>query len=109
MAIGPWQILVVIVLLLLLFGAGRLSEIGKGLGSGIRNFREGLEGDDDEGATEGATAGAAGQGKSAPKSLPGSTGAEQAPEAQANAAGSPADGGASEVSAARKQPPNESA
>jgi sec-independent protein translocase protein TatA len=30
-------------LIQLLFGASRLSEIGKGLGSGIRNFKKGLE------------------------------------------------------------------
>ena len=30
---------------LLLFGAGRLADIGKGLGEGIRNFRKGLKDD----------------------------------------------------------------
>jgi sec-independent protein translocase protein TatA len=48
MSVGPWQILVVLLLLLLLFGATRLSEIGKGLGEGIRNFRKGLSGERDE-------------------------------------------------------------
>jgi sec-independent protein translocase protein TatA len=52
MAVGPWQILVVVVLVLLLFGAGRLADIGKGLGEGIRNFKKGLGGDDDEAAAK---------------------------------------------------------
>ena len=38
---------------LLLFGAGRIADIGKGLGQGIKNFKQGLkeageEGEDDE-------------------------------------------------------------
>jgi sec-independent protein translocase protein TatA len=48
MAVGPWQILVVVILLLVLFGASRLSEIGKGLGEGIKNFKKGLSGDSEE-------------------------------------------------------------
>jgi sec-independent protein translocase protein TatA len=49
MAIGPTQILIVLVVLLLLFGASRLPQLGKNLGSGIRNFKKGLtEGDDEE-------------------------------------------------------------
>ena len=42
MAIGPWQIAVIILLLVLLFGATRIAGIGKGLGEGIRNFKKGL-------------------------------------------------------------------
>jgi sec-independent protein translocase protein TatA len=45
--LGHW--LVVLVIVLLLFGAGRLSDIGKGLGEGIKNFKKGLN-DDDEAA-----------------------------------------------------------
>lgn len=39
--------LIVIVVLLLVFGPKRLSEVGKGLGQGIRNFKKGIEGDSD--------------------------------------------------------------
>ncbi|MBX3130914.1 MAG: twin-arginine translocase TatA/TatE family subunit [Polyangiaceae bacterium] len=46
MAIGPLQIVLVLLVILLLFGASRLSEIGKGLGEGIRNFKKGLSDDD---------------------------------------------------------------
>ena len=48
MAIGPWQILVIALIILLLFGAGRLADIGKGLGEGIKNFKKGIN-DTDEG------------------------------------------------------------
>lgn len=37
---------VVVVILLLVFGPKRLSEVGKGLGQGIRNFKKGMEGGD---------------------------------------------------------------
>ncbi len=46
MAVGPWQIVIVALIILLLFGAGRLSEIGKGLGEGIRNFKKGISEDE---------------------------------------------------------------
>jgi sec-independent protein translocase protein TatA len=42
--LGHW--LVVLVIVLLLFGAGRLSDIGKGLGEGIKNFKKGLADDE---------------------------------------------------------------
>ena len=42
MAIGPTQILIVLALLVVLFGAARLPELGKSLGLGIRNFKKGL-------------------------------------------------------------------
>lgn len=45
--IGPFQLLIIIGIALLLFGAGRLADIGKGLGEGIRNFKKGIK-DDDE-------------------------------------------------------------
>ena len=44
--IGPGQLLIIAAIVLLIFGAGRVSEIGKGLGEGIRNFKKGLRGDD---------------------------------------------------------------
>ena len=45
--IGPAQLLIIALIVLLIFGAGRIAEIGKGLGSGIKNFKKGLA-DDDE-------------------------------------------------------------
>lgn len=51
MAVGPTQILIILAVLLLLFGASRLPQLGKNLGAGIRNFKRGLSGaeeDEDE-------------------------------------------------------------
>lgn len=47
MAPGPMQILIIALVILLLFGASRLSDIGKGLGEGIRNFKKGISEDPD--------------------------------------------------------------
>ncbi len=46
--LGPGQLLLIALIVLLIFGAGRIAEIGKGLGSGIKNFKKGLSEDDDE-------------------------------------------------------------
>lgn len=45
---SPMQLLVIGLIILILFGASRLGEVGKGLGEGIRNFKKGISGDDDE-------------------------------------------------------------
>ena len=50
---GIWELVIVLVIVLLLFGPGRLSKIAGELGSGIRNFREGIsEGKDIESENE---------------------------------------------------------
>lgn len=47
--IGPTEILLIALVALLLFGAGRIADIGKGLGQGIKNFKQGLkEANEDE-------------------------------------------------------------
>jgi sec-independent protein translocase protein TatA len=50
-AIGPTEIIIVLVIVLLLFGARRIPEIARSLGSGAREFKEGIQGKDapDEG------------------------------------------------------------
>ena len=45
---GIWEILIVLVIVVLLFGVGRISKIGGELGSGIRAFRKGIKGDEEE-------------------------------------------------------------
>jgi sec-independent protein translocase protein TatA len=47
--LGLTEVLVILVVALLLFGAGRIADIGKGLGEGIKNFKKGLR-DDEEAA-----------------------------------------------------------
>ena len=41
---------IVLVVILFLFGAGRVADIGKGLGEGIKNFKKGIKEGDDEAA-----------------------------------------------------------
>jgi sec-independent protein translocase protein TatA len=45
--IGPLELVIILVILLLIFGAKRLPEIGRGLGSSAREFKEGITGDKD--------------------------------------------------------------
>ena len=45
---GIWELLLVLLIALLVFGAARLPQIGESLGKAIRNFRKGLSGDEDE-------------------------------------------------------------
>jgi sec-independent protein translocase protein TatA len=40
----PWHLIVLAVIAFLLFGAKRLPELGKGLGEGLKGFREGIRG-----------------------------------------------------------------
>jgi sec-independent protein translocase protein TatA len=47
--IGPGELLIIALIALLLFGAGRIADIGKGLGQGIKNFKEGLREAGDDG------------------------------------------------------------
>ena len=47
--IGGGELLLIALIALLLFGASRLSDIGKGLGEGIKNFKKGIkDGPEDE-------------------------------------------------------------
>lgn len=46
MRIGAPELGIILVIVVLLFGVGRISQVGKELGSGIRAFREGLAGED---------------------------------------------------------------
>jgi sec-independent protein translocase protein TatA len=41
---SPWHIAVVILIAVLFFGGRKLPELGKGLGEGLRGFKEGLKG-----------------------------------------------------------------
>ncbi len=38
--VGPWQIAIVVVLVLLMFGGKKIPELMKGLGTGIKEFKE---------------------------------------------------------------------
>lgn len=44
----PMHLLVILVIVLIIFGPGRLPEIGKGLGESIRGFKKAMSGDENE-------------------------------------------------------------
>jgi sec-independent protein translocase protein TatA len=46
--LGVPELLIILAVVVLLFGVGRLSKIGSELGRGIREFRVGLKGDEEE-------------------------------------------------------------
>lgn len=46
--LGQTELIIVIVVVVLLFGVGRIGKIASELGSGIRSFKEGLNGNQDE-------------------------------------------------------------
>ena len=46
--IGPWEIALILVIILIVFGVGRLPQVGGAIGKGIRNFRKGPRGEDIE-------------------------------------------------------------
>ena len=39
---GHWELLIILVIALIIFGAGKLPEIGSGLGNAIRSFKKGV-------------------------------------------------------------------
>jgi sec-independent protein translocase protein TatA len=46
--IGPWQIILIVAVILLFFGGKKIPEMMKGIGKGAREFKKGLSGDYDE-------------------------------------------------------------
>jgi sec-independent protein translocase protein TatA len=40
--LGHWELLIILVIALIIFGAGKLPEIGSGIGNAIRNFKKGV-------------------------------------------------------------------
>ena len=52
LGLGPTELIIILVIVLLVFGVGRVSKIGGELGSAIREFRSGISGDDKKTDTE---------------------------------------------------------
>ncbi len=46
--IGPWQIILICVIVLLLFGGKKIPELMRGLGKGAREFKDGISGAEDD-------------------------------------------------------------
>ena len=50
--VSPWQIIVVVALVLLLFGGKKIPELMRGLGSGIKEFKVATKEEEDNGGKE---------------------------------------------------------
>ncbi len=48
LAIGPWQIALIVLAVLLLFGGKKIPELMRGLGSGIKEFKDASKEEDSE-------------------------------------------------------------
>ena len=46
--IGPWQIVLIVALVLLLFGGRKIPELMKGLGGGVKELKKALKEDEDD-------------------------------------------------------------
>lgn len=45
--LGAWELAIILAIVVVLFGARRLPEIGSGVGKAIKNFKAGVSGDDE--------------------------------------------------------------
>lgn len=50
--VGPWQIILIVALVLLLFGGRKIPELMRGLGGGIKEFKDAVKEDEKEGDSE---------------------------------------------------------
>lgn len=50
--LGGWEILIIVFVILLLFGGAKIPELMKGLGKGVKSFKEGLKDDEKEDASK---------------------------------------------------------
>lgn len=47
MAVGPWQVVAILVIIVLLFGAKKIPELAQGIGKGIKTFKKEMESSDE--------------------------------------------------------------
>jgi len=45
---GPWEIALIVLVILIVFGVGKLPQVGGAVGRGLRAFRKGQAGEEDE-------------------------------------------------------------
>jgi sec-independent protein translocase protein TatA len=61
--LGMGELVVILLIVVILFGASRLPQLGKGLGEGIRSFKKSFGGEDDEKPTTTSTTTPSGDGE----------------------------------------------
>jgi sec-independent protein translocase protein TatA len=49
MSLGPWELLIILAIVIAIFGAGRIAGIGGALGGSIREFKKAVRDGDEEG------------------------------------------------------------
>lgn len=52
LGLGTAELVIILVVVILLFGVGRISRVAGEMGKGIRAFKDGLSGDEEEAAAE---------------------------------------------------------
>lgn len=52
MRIGAGELIIVLLVVLVIFGAGKLPQVGASLGKGLRSFKKGMAGEEQETRTE---------------------------------------------------------
>lgn len=52
--IGPWQLLIILVIVILIFGTKRLKTLGGDLGGALKSFRKAMESHDDDDSAKGS-------------------------------------------------------
>jgi len=45
---GVWEIVLILAIILIVFGVGKLPQVGNAIGKGLRSFKRGQSGEDDE-------------------------------------------------------------
>lgn len=45
---GIWEIVLILVIILIVFGVGKLPQVGNAIGKGLRSFKKGQAGEDEE-------------------------------------------------------------
>ncbi len=50
--LGTTELIIILVLVLIIFGAGKLPQVGGAMGKGLRNFKEGIKDDENDAAKE---------------------------------------------------------
>ena len=48
MSLGPWQLIIIAIVILVLFGRGRISEMMGDFGKGIKSFKQGMNEEDEK-------------------------------------------------------------
>ena len=52
LGLGPLEIAVLFLVILIIFGAGKIPQIGSSLGKGLKNFRDAVKGGENDSETE---------------------------------------------------------